>query len=149
MMNGTVCDYGTTECACAGGPGGLTWRCHMCPATEPMNGSACTGMNGATCTYGQDDCSCVAGKWSCGTCPAQEPTNGMMCSPVALYCGYGSVSCLCTPGGAVGGQTTWRCNAPCPMQQPAPGMACSTPQNMQCMYGTITCICVGGSFFCN
>jgi hypothetical protein len=147
-MNGTVCDYGTTECTCGPGFGGPTWRCHTCPATEPMNGSACTGQGGATCTYGKDDCTCVNGKWSCGTCPTQEPTNGMMCSPAELYCAYGSVSCLCAPSGMTG-QTAWRCNAPCPTQQPAPGMACSTPQNMQCTYGAITCICVNGSFFCN
>ena len=144
-----VCTYGATECSCAGaGMGGPSWRCHTCPTTEPAAGSACTDP-GATCAFGTDDCTCAGGKWSCGTCPATLPVNNSTCTAADIYCGYSGTGCLCTPGGGGMGGDHWRCDAPCPTTEPAPGTACSTAANMACTYGTSSCLCVQGQFFCN
>jgi hypothetical protein len=147
---GDVCDYGASECTCAGaGMAGPTWRCHTCPATQPAAGSSCTGDTGATCAYGTTDCSCTGATnsvWTCGTCPAALPTNGSACSTADIYCDYAGTGCVCTPTAA---GDAWHCNAPCPTAKPAPGDACSTPANEMCTYGTSTCVCVQGQFFCN
>jgi hypothetical protein len=151
---GEYCSYGANECTC--GPGGMmmgdVWRCHMCPATQPMQGASCTGMGnaGTSCTYGTTDCTCAGGMWSCGTCPAMEPTNGSMCPANGIHCDFPDATCTCGAAAGPGmGMPTWHCNAPCPAMQPSAGTPCSTAAMMQCMYGMTTCLCLGGQFFCN
>jgi hypothetical protein len=144
-MQGDVCAYGATECNCGGG---MMWRCHTCPAAEPMTGAACMG-NGTTCAFGTTDCTCAGGQWSCGTCPATLPVNGTACTSPDIDCGYGGTDCLCTPPGGPMGGNRWRCNAPCPPTQPNPGDTCSTLRMTQCPYAGTTCLCIGGQFFCD
>jgi hypothetical protein len=133
-LDGATLDAGTTDASDAA----------ACPVTQPTPGTACPSK--VVCSYGTTDCDCAGGKWACGTCPATEPTNGATCPTANLVCDYGSDTCLCETVAVV---STWHCNAPCPMSQPSPGQACSTPANEMCTYGSVTCICEQGAFFCN
>jgi len=133
-------------CRCAGlGAGGPTWSCGTCPGGEPTTGDTCPSR-GLVCVFGSDSCSCLASGWQCGTCPSTLPTDGSACSTANLDCTYDQTSCLCT--NAINGPD-WRCNVPCPANEPAPGDACSTGAAQQCVYGAATCVCVNGQFFCN
>jgi hypothetical protein len=76
-MNGSPCTYSGTVCECSGGgPGGGmggagadgdTWECTTCPATEPMDGSACDSDMNGECDYGMTTCDCGGDDmWDCG-----------------------------------------------------------------------------------
>ena len=76
-MNGSPCTFGGTVCECngGGGPGGgeggagadgATWECTTCPATEPMDGSACDSAMNGECDYGMTTCDCgFNDMWNC------------------------------------------------------------------------------------
>jgi hypothetical protein len=76
-MNGSPCTFGGTVCECTGGGGpgggeggagadGDTWECTTCPATEPMDGSACDSDMNDECDYGMTTCDCGGDDmWDC------------------------------------------------------------------------------------
>ena len=108
-----------------------------CPASEPANGSACSGS--ATCKWmsacgGTDYGACSAGRWNLSvgpcpapTCPVAEPAQGSPCVATGVGCGWtnacgGYDTAYCAPSG-------WRitygsCTTKCPASEPAPGAYC-------------------------
>ena len=113
------CVYGSDTCTCAAGatPGGGTWACGACPATQPTG--ACT-TNGLECGYNGTECTCHmlgnAGTWTCVTpppaCPSTQPTAGDTCTAGTggvTGCTYGTTTCVCLGAGAGKGDE-WSCN---------------------------------------
>jgi hypothetical protein len=118
-----VCSYpgegGTTSCNCAAaaGPGGATWACGTCPATQPTGTCTTAGLD---CDYGTTVCGCRRGAmgadtWTCVTpppaCPGTQPMAGATCTAGTggnAGCDYGTTTCRCL--GAAGGGDEWSCN---------------------------------------
>jgi hypothetical protein len=116
-----------------------------CPATEPMNRSACTTM-GDTCTYAGADCACTMGgmgtlEWRCAVpCPTTAPTVGSACTGGGgmggghQVCTFGTLDCACTGG-------MWACDT-CPTTEPTVGAACTLGGEL-CGYDAGSCRCSG------
>lgn len=126
-----------------------------CPASQPMDGTACSGSAECEYTGTQEFCSrittCGGGVFTHvdGTCfPSHPPCPstkaqvavGQACT-TSLTCDYPDGRCGCvSPSGPPqidGGGLSWRCTAPpsgCPTVPPALGTACSM-EGQQCDYG--------------
>lgn len=111
-----TCNYGDTQCVCAGGG----WACSgsamvgstdagvscACPAS-PQGGGCDPSCESTGCNYGDTQCFCSQGAWLCGTstspapapsCPASQPMAGSACAPGPVEtCPYGGTTCICVP----------------------------------------------------
>jgi hypothetical protein len=106
-----------------GGTGGAVVDAGLCPAMQPMFGTACTN-SGEVCNYPGAACTCTAGigrdggprlVWNCagggfdgGFCPQAPPNTGMFCMGVGNVCVYPMETCTCQAGGMMMGNR-WNC----------------------------------------
>jgi len=122
-----------------------------CPASAPMDRSACT-TTGETCAYttatDTSNCTCAGGMigWVCRSCPTAQPTAGAACTAMggggmggggggAEACTYGATDCECTAG-------AWNCGT-CPATEPTAGDTCDLAGEL-CTYTAGDCRCGGG-----
>lgn len=124
-----------------------------CPATRPMNGSACVSGRG-DCTIGTATCDCPddTNKWVCwepSDCPAVAPAEMAACSVVGMQCdivppaagGSEELECECTAQG-------WDCGRQaCPAAEPAAGGVCEGGDGV-CTFGGRVCDCRGKMWVC-
>jgi len=140
-------------------------RTNVCPADQPVSGTACSVDATLTCEYGNDvrpgcrtHATCPDGTWRIAVsgcpplpgpgedgCPVTPPADGT-CSNDGLVCDMGN-DLLCACSACVGGPCStiphWACAEPpstpgCPSRAPELGSAC-TDEALVCIYG-VQCI---------
>ncbi|HEX6243982.1 MAG TPA: hypothetical protein VFZ61_23865 [Polyangiales bacterium] len=145
---GRVMDGG----ARADGGGGGQRPAQECPATVPVNGSACVSGRG-DCTIGTTFCDCPSDTqtwicWKPSDCPAQAPAEGAACTLPGMQCDIpgatpadDGLECECTAQG-------WDCGRQaCPASEPAAGGACEGGDGV-CAFGARTCDCRSRQWLC-
>jgi hypothetical protein len=147
---GTSTATTTTTSGAGGGSGG---GAPGCPATRPVDGTACE--KGLTCTYGDESCSnsfmCPEGTWMTDhhvcppTCPASLPSPQSSCGVEGLSCDYPQGQYHCSGETAQCANGQWEVSGytsscvTCDAAPPEEGTSCNPCCPYDCTYPTDGC----------